>query len=215
MSSAPSGGSKPGWLGRRLCDAPALGLPGRRKASAPATQPGASARESSIFIVRGEIAGSHDCSFVEGRARDERRRPAGTGSENRVASGHPSRGQNLLPGFVRLPWVRFPVAAVGIGFVSSRRYRLPWLRFVSAVRFVRGNREALQIAVASFRQRLRSASRTAPPVGHFKVCQIAKDREDAVACFLEPYYRASNVLVPVRPEDPSRWHGEVFLGRLP
>ncbi len=35
--------------------------------------------------------------------------------------------------------------------IPTRRYRLPWLRLVSGIRFVRGNHEALQITVASFR----------------------------------------------------------------
>jgi hypothetical protein len=105
-----------------------------------------------------------------------------------IAIGFVSRRESELGSFrqgvTECHWVRF-AARVGNGFVSSGRYRLPlgsfcrrhsvrsgrstrrcrlpWLRFVSGIRFVRGIDEALQITVASFRQRRRSASRKAPP----------------------------------------------------
>ena len=41
-----------------------------------------------------------------------------------------ARARISLPGFARIPWVRFATAH-GIGFVSLRRYRLPWVRFVA------------------------------------------------------------------------------------
>ncbi len=54
------------------------------------------------------------------------------------------------PRHYRLQWVRFAQAHEN-GFVSSRRYILPWVRFGYDFRFVRGTAEALQIAVGSFR----------------------------------------------------------------
>ncbi len=102
----------------------------------------------------------------------------------------------LLPGFARMPWVRF-AEALHLAVGSFRRWRL-----------VRSGKPR---GVTSCRGFVSSASSVglvnrATTVGSAEVCQIAKDREGAVGGFLEPYYRASNVVVPVPLEDRAgRW----------
>src|SRR5487761_2303800 len=103
----------------------------------------------------------------------------------------------------------------------DRPYKQPWPRCVAAVRFVRGNRQAVQTTVASFpRPRsVRSGERgrigfvssrrflftwlrcvgTAlrgriARAGRVEPCRIVKDREGTAARSLEPYYRRGAVL---------------------
>ena len=94
-------------------------------------------------------------SFCRGTgARHEWRQLARHGFEEPVAPGIGPVSGIILPGFARMPWLRFAArfgsfggsrgvtdchwvrfaAALEIGFVSSRRYRLPWLRFVKGPR---------------------------------------------------------------------------------
>ncbi len=137
--------------------------------------------------------------FVPGMVHEALQNAVGSfRHRNSVRSGR-SRGDTDCRGFVSS-------AAFGSFGEFTRRYRLPWLRFVSGVRFVRGVHEALQLAVGSYRRRhqLTSSSTT---VGSAEVSQIAKDREEADGCFDEPYYRASNVIVPVPSEERGGWCG--------